>query len=98
MSSAIEAVTVQGRDLWVTARQPAVEPRALALAAAIRVFDRYPVFDRLILTVGEAETGVSREDVERLLGAEGFAAVRERGRWRQLLADLARARTEEGAE
>jgi hypothetical protein len=90
----IEAVTLEGRMLRVTAREPLpVEPRVIALATAIRVFDRYPILERLTLTTGSAEISLSREEIERLLGRDGFASLREWGRWRQILATAVQAYT-----
>lgn len=98
MKEQIEAVALKGRHLQVTGRDPLpVEPKALALAAAVRVLERYPVLDRLTLTVGGVEIGVSREEVERLLGSDVFARLREPGRWRQIVADAIRASTGEDA-
>lgn len=99
MRDRIEAVALRALELRVAARAPLpVAPKALALAAAIRVFDRYPILARLTLTVDGSEIDVSREEVERLLAPHGFIPLRERGRWRQMLAELARAYPGEGAE
>lgn len=88
MRERIEALALEGRTVRVTARDPLpVEPRVLALAAAMRVFERYPVLHRLTLTVAGAEVTASREEVERLLGPEGFSALKDRDRWRRLLAE-----------
>lgn len=88
MRERIEALALEGRTIRVTARDPLpVEPRALALAAAMRVFERYPVLDRLTLAVGGTEVTASREEVERLLGPEGFSALKDRDRWRRLLGE-----------
>lgn len=99
MRDRIEAVALRGQELRVTARAPLpAAPKALAMAAAIRVFDRYPILARLTLTVDGSEVGVSREEVERLLAPVGFVPLRERGRWRQMLAELVRTYPGEGAE
>jgi hypothetical protein len=58
----------------------------LALAAAIRVFERYPVLARLTLTAGGSDVVVSRDEVTRLLGPDGFAPLKDRDRFRQVLA------------
>jgi hypothetical protein len=86
MRDRIEAVALEGQTLHVTVREPlGVEPRLLALAAAIRVFEQYPVLDRLVLGAGGEETVVSRDEVHRLLGPEGFAPLKDRERFRQIL-------------
>lgn len=97
MRERIEALALEGRTVRVTARDPLpVEPRVLALAAAIRVFERYPVLHRLTLTVGGTEATGSREEVERLLGPEGFSALKDRDRWQRLLAAGLQGREETG--
>jgi hypothetical protein len=86
MRQRIEAVALEGQDVRVTARDPLpVQPRALAVAAAIRVFDRFPALDRLTLAVGDARVTVSRQDVERLLGPDGFARLKDRAGAREVL-------------
>jgi len=96
MRDRIEAVALEGQNLRVTAREPlGIEPRMLALAAAIRVFEQYVVLDRLTLTVGGNDVVVSREEVLRLLGPDGFAPLKDRERFRQL---LARALQPDGGE
>jgi hypothetical protein len=98
----IEAVTIDGRALRVSVREPLrVEQHVLALATALRVFQRYPVFDELTLVVGRSETRLSRQEIERLLGPKGWRAVLERRRWPQTLARVVQsfvelARAEEG--
>jgi hypothetical protein len=57
----------------------------LALAAAVRAFEQYPVLDRLILTVGGRDVVIGRDEVHRLLGPEGFAPLKDRERFRQFL-------------
>lgn len=97
MRDRIEAVTLDGPTVHVTARDPLpVEPRTLALAAAMRVFDRYRALTRLMLTVGEVRVSASRDEIERLLGPEGFAALKDQDRWRALLKDGLRAVAGEG--
>jgi hypothetical protein len=82
----LQAISIEGQHVRVTARGSlSVEPRLLALAAALRVFERYAVLDRLTLTAGDVEVAVSRELVNRLLGPEGFAALKDRTRYRQIL-------------
>ena len=86
MRQRIEAVALEGQDVRVTARDPLpVQPRALAVAAAIRVFDRFPALDRLTLAVGDARVTVARQDVERLLGPDGFARLKDRDGAREVL-------------
>jgi hypothetical protein len=87
MRDRIEAVTLEGQTLRVTAREPlGIEPRTLALAAAIRVFEQYAALDRLTLTVAGNEVVVSRAEVLRLIGPDGFTPLKDRERFRQLLA------------
>ncbi len=79
MRQVMEAVTLEGPRIRVDARQPLpVPPRALAVAAAIRVFERYSALDRLTLLAGDVEVTVGREEVERLLGPEGWSRLRDR--------------------
>ena len=86
MRHVIEAVALEGQNVHVTARDPLpVAARALAVAAAIRVFQRYPALDRLTLAPGEARVTVSRQDVERLLGPDGFARLKDRDGAREML-------------
>jgi hypothetical protein len=102
MREQIEAITIDGRALRVLVREPLrVEQHVLALATALRVFERYSVFDELTLVVGGREIRLSREEIERLLGPDGWRAVLERGRWQQTLARVVQsfvepARAEEG--
>lgn len=87
MKEQIDAVALEGSTLRVTAQRPLpVEPDVLAVATAIRVFERYPILDRLALVVGGAEIALSREEVERWLGPAGFASLKEWGGWRRALA------------
>jgi hypothetical protein len=96
MRDRIEVVVLEGQHLRVTAREPlGVAPRLLALAAAIRVFERYPIVDRLTLSSGETSIAVSREEVHLLVGPDGFAPLKDRDRFRQL---LTRALAEDGGE
>lgn len=86
MRQLIEAVALEGAEARVTVRDPLpVAPRALAAAAAIRVLDRYPALDGLTLAVGETRMTISRQDVERLLGPEGLARLKEPDGGRELL-------------
>jgi hypothetical protein len=56
------------------------------VASAIRVFERFPALDGLVLVAGGAEVSLVRADVERLLAPEGLLALQDRGRWPQVLA------------
>ncbi|HEV8310584.1 MAG TPA: hypothetical protein VGW35_23220 [Methylomirabilota bacterium] len=97
MRDLIQAVVLEGQQVRVTARDPLpIEAKALAVAAAIRVFDRYPVVDRLLLTVGEDEVRLSREEVERLVGPEGFARLKDREGAREVLTRAIQAYAAEG--
>jgi len=98
MRQLIEAVALEGQSIRVTARDPLpVEPRALAVAAAVRVFDRYPALDRLTLAVGSQEISLSRGDVDRLLGPEGFARLKDRDGAREVMERVIHAFTRDGA-
>jgi hypothetical protein len=86
MRQLIEGVALEGQSVRVTARDPLpVGFRALAVAAAIRVFERYTALDRVTLSAGNDQITVSREDVDRLLGPEGFARLKDREAARQVL-------------
>jgi hypothetical protein len=86
MRQLIETVTLEGQQVRVSARHPLpVAPRALAIAAAIRVLERYPALDRLTLAVGEEQIDVSRADVDRLLGPDGMAQLKDRDGAREVL-------------
>jgi hypothetical protein len=97
----VDAVSLVGPALRVTApgRLPA-EQDTLAVATAIRVFERFQALADLTLAGEDGDVTLTRDEVERLLAPEGFAALRERGRWPQLLARAvqrhAEAHTEAG--
>jgi hypothetical protein len=83
----VEAISLGGSTLRVTARDPfPAEGDTLAVASAIRVFERFQALDTLVLAGRDAEVRVTRADVERLLEPDGFAALRDRTRWPQVLA------------
>jgi hypothetical protein len=86
MRQLIETVTLEGQQVRVGARHPLpVGARALAMAAAIRVLERYPVLDRLTLAVGEEQVDVSRAEVDWLLGPDGMAQLKDRDGAREVL-------------
>jgi|RhiMetdeSRZDD1v2_1073273.scaffolds.fasta_scaffold235059_3 hypothetical protein len=86
MKQLVEAVTLEGQTVRVNARAPLpVAAKALAIAAAIRVLDRYPALDRLALSVGGADITVTRQEVEQLLGPEGFSGLKDRDTAREVL-------------
>ncbi len=87
MKSWVEAVSLGGSTLHVAAPGllPA-EPDTLAVASAIRVFERFQALDTLVLVGGDGDVRVTRAEVERLLAPDGFDALRDRGRWPQTLA------------
>jgi hypothetical protein len=98
----VEAVSLAGPILRVLAPGPLPAERdTLAVATAIRVFERFQALDDVVLAGADGEVTVTRGDVERLLAPEGFAGLRERGRWPQVLARAvtryAAARVEGGA-
>jgi hypothetical protein len=87
MKTWVDAVSLAGSTLRVSAPGPLPAARdTLAVATAIRVFERFQALDDLVLAGGDGEVMVTRGDVERLLAPEGFAALRERSRWPQMLA------------
>ena len=87
MKAWVDAVSLAGSTLRVTAPGPLPAERdTLAVATAIRVFERFQALDDLVLAGGDGEMTVTRGEVERLLAPEGFAALRERSRWPQVLA------------
>jgi hypothetical protein len=61
-----------------------------AVATAIRVLERFPALEGFVLLGGGGEASLTRADVERLLAPLGFAALRDRGRWPQVLARAVR--------
>ncbi|MBI3454918.1 MAG: hypothetical protein HY002_03930 [Candidatus Rokubacteria bacterium] len=78
MRQLIESVVLEGRNVRVTARERLpVDPRALTVAAAIRVFERYPALGGFFLTAGSNEVNISREEVDRLIGPDGFARLKD---------------------
>ena len=86
MRAEIETVALEGPNVRVKLRDTvSVEPRVLTLAAALRLFEQYAVLQRLTLATPDVEVAVSREAVTRLLGPEGFAALKDRARYRQIL-------------
>ena len=87
MKAWVDAVSLAGSTLRVTAPGPLPAERdTLAVATAIRVFERFQALDDLVLAGGDGEVTVTRGDVERLLAPEGFTALHERSRWPQVLA------------
>jgi hypothetical protein len=62
------------------------DPSVLAVTAAIRLLARYPVVDRVVLDDHATEMGFTREQIERLLHREGFAALDFPGGWSDVLA------------
>jgi hypothetical protein len=83
----VDAISIAGSMLRVSAPDPLPAGRdTLAVATAIRVFERFPALDRLELLGGSEEAlSLARADVERLLAPLSFAALRDRGRWPQVL-------------
>jgi hypothetical protein len=87
MKAWVDAVSLAGSTLRVSAPGPLPAGRdTLAVATAIRVFERFQALGDLVLAGEDGEVTVTRGDVERLLAPEGFAALRERSRWPQMLA------------
>ena len=87
MKSWVEGISLVGSTLRVAAPEPVPAERdTIAVASAIPAVARLQALDTLVLAGGDADVRVSRADVERLLEPEGFAALRDRGRWPQVLA------------
>lgn len=87
MRSWIDTVTLAGSRVRVTVPSPMPADRdTLAVASAIRLFERFPALDELVLVADGGEVSLGRTDIERLLAPEGFPALRDRGRWPQMLA------------
>ena len=87
MREQIDQVAIEGRTVRVAVQEPLpMEPAALAWAVALHVFDRYAVVDGLIVTVGDREASVSRDEALRLLEPDDLPVVRDRERYRQVLA------------
>jgi hypothetical protein len=83
----IEGLSLSGRTLRLTARDPLpADAATLVVATAIRVFERFGVFDAVVLVSEHGELRLTRPEVERLLAPDGFPARGERGRWPQILA------------
>jgi hypothetical protein len=86
-------VTLEGGTLRITAEGPLpADGTTLAVAVAIRTFERFSALDAVRLVTRGGEERVTRSEVERLLAPEGFAHLRERGRWPQVLARAVRRR------
>ncbi len=86
MRELVESVAVEGMALTV-ALSPTlpVDVPTLAVATAIRAFDRYPILDRVTVRSGSTEIGLSRGEIEHLVQPDDVAAAREPDRWRQML-------------
>jgi hypothetical protein len=83
----IDTATLVGSTVRVTAPSPLPADRdTLAVASALRVFERFPALDGLVLVADGAEVSLTRADVERLLAPDGWSALQDRGRWPQVLA------------
>lgn len=86
MRARIESIALDGATLTVIARPPLpAELPLLAVATAMRVLARYPVVDGVVLVGDGSEIRVSREQIERILEPEGFAALRDPERRREIL-------------
>ncbi len=87
MRSWIDAVTLVGSTLRVIVPSPLPADRdTLAVASALRLLERFPALDGLVLVAEGGEVSLARAEVERLLAPEGFPALQDRGRWPQVLA------------
>jgi hypothetical protein len=87
MKAWIDTISLAGSTLRVTAPEPLPADReTLLVASAIRVFERFPALDGLVLAGGDGEVSVTRASVERFLQPEGFTGLQDRGRWPKILA------------
>lgn len=87
MKELIESVAFEGTRLTVTVRLPfPVDAAALAVATAIRVFERYAVMDRVAVVSEAGEVSLSRDQVERPFHSDGLGALQDPRQWRQALA------------
>lgn len=87
MKAWIDTISLAGSTLRVSAPEPLPADRStLAVASAIRVFERFPALDGLVLAGGDGEVSMTRARIERLLAPEGFDVLQDRARWRQVLA------------
>jgi hypothetical protein len=84
----INGLTFSGSTLRVTVADAVPADHAtLAVATALRVFDRFPALDRVVMNGGgQPEATLARADAESLLAPIGLAALKDRGRWPQVLA------------
>jgi hypothetical protein len=95
----LDSVSLAGSTLRVSAPEPLPADRStLAVASAIRVFERFAALDELVLLCSEGEVSLVRTDVERLLAPDGFAALRDRGRWSGVLARAVRRYSANGGK
>jgi hypothetical protein len=95
----IGAVSLSGGTLRVSVPEPLpADGGTLAVAGAIRVFERFPALaDFVLVAGGGGETTVTRADVERLLAPEGWRALEDRGRWPEVLARAVERHASAGA-
>lgn len=83
MTERVERVSLEGRTVRVAVRVPLpVGARLLAAAAALRVFERYPVFDRLVVEGAGVAVEVTRADAARVLAPDDVATLRDPARFR----------------
>lgn len=87
MTTRASSVALHGTTLRIR-MAPALpaDPSVLAVALALRLLARYPVVDRVVLGDHATEVGFTREQIERLLHPEGFAALDIPGGWSDTLA------------
>jgi hypothetical protein len=90
MKGLIQSLALEGTALTVTlAPTLPVSARTLSAATAIRVFDRYPVIDRVSIVTGANTVSLSREQVEHLMSPENPARPEGTQRWRQAVTRVA---------
>ena len=86
----LESLALEGTALTLTfAPTLPVNARTLAAAAAIRVFFRYKVIDRVSIVTGADKVSLSRVEVEHLLRSENLARLDGMQRWRHAVARVA---------
>ena len=94
MKDRLQGVRLEGGCLRLAVGEPVdVELHVLAVATRLRVFERYPVPDEVALEAGTALARVVRNEVEELLGRDGWGGLRERSQRSPILARIVLAST-----
>jgi hypothetical protein len=83
----VETVAIEGTRIVARVHLSGdANATTVAVAAALRLFARYPIFDRFTLTGGGADLDVSRGQAETWLAPDGLGAVGDPAAWPALLA------------